>query len=650
VTANKNIQHMELTELERNLVNREAEIDLLQQTFAEIGSELNLEKVFQIVAERAQTLIQAETLLIPLLDESCSTYTYRGGSGKNASEIVGESLPLDFGICGWVWRHKKPWWRGMLDELSPEERNLWEKEAGTVILMPLQGRKHFLGGIAGINKIGGGDFDRRDLNMLSLFSSIVAIAIENAMAVDKIEAAKKLNDEYHIKLERVNKQLTESSTQLEQLSLYDPLTSLPNRSLFKDRLAQHISTAYSKSQKISILLIDLNDFKNINETLGHDKGDMLLKLITRRFQKHLQDNETLSRLGGDEFVVILPDTGPDSASKYATELLELLASPFDLEVTQIAVNASIGIAVYPEHGKDTSTLLRHADQAMYHAKENKRGTTLYNPNDDRSSLGQLTMVADLRRALEEEQFELHYQPKLNLKDNQLIGTEALGRWIHPVRGFIPPNIFITALEQTGLIDRYTLWAIEQASIQIDKWKTQNINIKIAVNISTQTLMNPGFIDEVKAIVSNHENANQLIFEITENLFLSNYDHLSDTLSQLKSMEIDLSIDDFGTGYSSLSRLKKLPVSELKIDQSFVMDLNKDTDSKAIVRSTIDLAHNMGLSVVAEGIETEDIYKQLAAMGCDIAQGYLISKPMPIKQFDEFLESEFTDNLQYNNFK
>jgi len=649
VTAS-NTKQMELTELENDLIHREAEIELLQETFADIGSELNLERVFEIVAERAQKLIQAETLLIPLLDESCSTYTYRGGAGKNATEIVGESLPLDFGVCGWVWRHKKPWWRGMLDDLSPEERNLWEKEAGTMILTPLQGRKHFLGGIAGINKIGGGDFDRRDLNMLSLFSSIVAIAIENAMAVDKIEAAKKLNNDYHIKLQRLNKQLTESSKQLEQLSLYDPLTSLPNRSLFKDRLTQHISIARANSQKVSLLLIDLNDFKHINETLGHDKGDHLLNLIAQCFQENLESNETLSRLGGDEFVLISPEMDSKQAMKRATEILKLLTTPFKLDDTHIAINASIGIAVYPENGKDTSTLLRRADQAMYNAKENKRGITIYNPSDDHSSLGQLTMVADLRRALDEDQFELHYQPKLTLIDNKLVGVEALGRWTHPVRGFIPPNIFITALEQTGLIDNYTVWVIEQALIQIDKWNHLGHKIKVAVNISTQTLMNPDFINDIKPIVSKQKNSGQLIFEITENLFLSNHDHLSATLSQIRSMDIELSIDDFGTGYSSLSRLKKLPVSELKIDQSFVTDMDKDPDNKVIILSTIDLAHNLGLSVVAEGIETEDIYKQLKTMGCDIAQGYLISKPMPVKQFDVFLKNEFSDDLIYKNIK
>lgn len=633
-------------ELEQSLLQREAEIELLQQTFAEIGSELNLEKIFNVVSERAQELIKAETLLIPLLDESCSTYTYRGGSGKNSAEIVGESLPLDFGVCGWVWRHKKPWWRGMLNQLSPEERNLWEKEAATMILVPLHGRKHFLGGIAGINKIGGGDFDRRDLNMLSLFSSIVAIAIENAIAVDKIEEARKLNNDYQLKLSRANKQLTESSKQLEQLSLYDPLTALPNRSLFRDRLTQHISLAENNPNKVSLLLIGLNDFKKINETLGHDIGDHLLSLVAQCFQQDMKDNETLSRLGGDEFALILTKTHSKKAIKRASALLKLLTTPFKINDTQIAVNASIGIATYPDNGNDSSTLLRHADQAMYHAKENKKGIAIYNADNDHTSLGQLTLSADLRRALEENQFELHYQPKLMLKNNQLKSVEALGHWTHPVRGFIPPNIFITALEQTGLIDIYTLWAIEQSLIQIKDWITQGYNIKIAVNISTQTLMNVEFIDHIKKIVAHYKNSEQLIFEITENLFLSNYDHLSSTLSQLREMDIELSIDDFGTGYSSLSRLKKLPVSELKIDQSFVLDMDKDTDNKTIVLSTIDLAHNLGLSVVAEGIETESIYKQLKDMGCDIAQGYLISKPIPINDFNEFLKHNFSADLIY----
>jgi len=611
----------------------------LQETFAEIGSELDLEKVFQIVANRARELIHADTLLIPILDESCSSYTYRVGSGKNATEITGESLPLNFGVCGWVWRHKKAWWRGMLCELSEEERNLWEKEAGSVILVPLQGRRHFLGGIAGIDKTGGGEFDRRDLTLLSLFSSIVSIAIENAMAVRKIEEAQKLTEDYHLRLERLNKQLTESSRELEYLSLYDPITSLPNRSLFRDRLTQHISVAYSCNEQVALLLFDLNNFKDINETLGHDKGDQLLKKIAERFLDKLEINETISRLGGDEFIITIPETDTKKTLIRAHVFLDLLEEEFILEDTLIAVGASIGAAIYPEHGKDISTLLRHADHAMYNAKANKRGISFYSQNEDNSSLGRLTMVADLRKALDENQFQLHYQPKLTIKNNKLIGVEALGRWSHPVRGFIPSSIFISALEQTGLIDRYTYWVIKTALQQVTAWKEKGLSIKIAVNISTQTLMNPKFIEEVDELVKEYgsnSSTQKLVFEITENLFLSEYDRLSETLIRIRKMGISFSIDDFGTGYSSLSRLKKLPVSELKIDRSFVMDMINDLDDEAIVKSTIDLGHNLGLIVVAEGVENDETYKRLGQLGCDTAQGFLISKALPIDQFDEFI--------------
>lgn len=259
-------------ELSRIILDREAEISLLQRTFAEIGSELDLDKVFSIVVERARALIQAETVLLPLLDQDLSNYTYRAGSGKNVAEIIGESLPLDFGICGWVWRHKKPWWRGVLDELSPEERNLWEKEAANVILVPLVGKRNFLGGIAGINKLGKSDFDRRDLNLLSMFASIVSIAIENAMTVKKLAQANRDLERYQDDLEHLNKQLTASSRELEYLTLYDPLTGLPNRSLFKDRLNQNLILSHKYDNKIAILLIDLDNFKEINETLSHETG------------------------------------------------------------------------------------------------------------------------------------------------------------------------------------------------------------------------------------------------------------------------------------------------------------------------------------------------------------------------------------------
>lgn len=640
MATNKHEQR-EVVQLHKQLIDREAEIELLRKTFSEIGSELDLDKVFQIVADRARELIQAETLLIPILDKDCDCYTYRGGSGKNAQEIVGESLPLDFGICGWVWRHKRAWWRGVLEELNDEERNRWEKEAGSVILVPLVGRKHFLGGIAGIDKLGHAEFDRRDLNLLSIFASSVAIIIENAMAFTRLEQTGRTMEEYQRRLEIANRQLTESSRELENLSLYDPVTGLPNRSLFRDRLSQYISIAADNNLSISLLLIDLNHFKEINDTLGHENGDLLLKLIGERFSESLFSDETLSRLGGDEFMLILPRQNSKNALKRARKLHKLLEQPFDINNNQITINASMGVAVYPDHGTDISTLLRHADNAMYNAKNNKLGVFVYHPDEDYSSIGQLTMTTDLRKALDEQQFELYYQPKINFSDGLISSAEALGRWKHPAKGFVPANIFIDALEQTGLIDQYTEWAIGKALAQISAWKKMGYPIKLAVNISTQTLTHAHFLAFLEKTVVDRELGGQLIFEITETLFLAEIKHLSDTLSAIQDLGITLSIDDFGTGYSSLSRLKKLPVRELKIDRSFVIDMMRSGDDHVIVKSTIDLAHNLGLGVVAEGVETEQTYRELKKMGCDVAQGYHLSRPVPIEQFNELLKKTNT---------
>jgi diguanylate cyclase (GGDEF)-like protein len=466
----------------------------------------------------------------------------------------------------------------------------------------------------------------------------VAIAIENAMAVKKIEEAHKITEDYQLRLEILNKQLLESNRELEFLSLYDTLTLLPNRTLFRDRLAQHISLAKSDDSQCAIVLVDLNDFKQINDALGHDSGDHILKEISERFKSIIGSHETLARPGGDEFMFLFPNTDKQTVTKKAKNILKLLNQHFNISKSEIAISASIGVALYPEHGEDIGELMRHADWAMYRAKETKQGFNIYNPDNDDTSLGKLTLQADLRNTLEQGGFELHYQPQLTLNDDQVIAIEALGRWPHPDKGFIPPIIFIPALEQASLIDKYTYWAIEEALKHAQELKELGHNMEIAINISTQTLTNSDFIVNIQRIVENQEQGRYLVFEITENLFLSEYERLLDTLQHICDLGISLSIDDFGTGYSSLSRLKKLPVSELKIDQSFVKDMENSSDDETIVRSTIDLAHNLGLTVVAEGVETEKVYKQLRDLGCDIAQGYFISKPIPYNELKEFLQN------------
>ena len=633
VNKNNNV-----TDLRESLQHREAEIDLLQRTFTEIGSELDLDNLFQIIADRGRELVRAETLLIPILDQSCESYTYRAGTGENSDEIVGETLPLDYGVCGWVWKHKKAWWRGVLDELNDDERNRWEKKAGTLILVPLQGKNHFLGGISAINKVDGHEFTHRDLNLLTMFAGIVSIALENAMTVQQMEQTNRMNEDYRRRLKIMNKQLLESNRELEFHALYDPLTSLPNRSLFRDRLSRGITRAESANAKLGLVLIDLDRFKDINDALGHDRGDYLLKEIALLLQQYIYPDDTFARLGGDEFAVILPDRDRKGITERANAFLRALEKPFIINDSTISVGASIGISIYPEHGDNPTDMLCRADSAMYSAKKLKQGIMVFEPANDHSPLGYLTMVTDLRKALENTEFELFYQPQIDLKTNTIIAVEALGRWVHPRYGVVKPDVFISELEQIGLIEKYTTWGIKTALKTAIAWRNAGHQLKVSVNISVNDLLNPEFMQRLDALVGSKDDGELLTFEITENLFLSEYDRLFEVLEHIRYLGITLSIDDFGTGYSSLSRLKKLPVSELKIDQSFVKDMEKSQNDEVIVHSTIELAHNLGLSVVAEGVQSTDTLERLAVLGCDTAQGYVISEPLSTDQMSALLES------------
>ncbi|RDH82486.1 MAG: hypothetical protein DIZ80_09365 [endosymbiont of Galathealinum brachiosum] len=651
---------MNESDLKARLIYSEEALDLVRKTLGELGNEFDLDIVLQNIAVRAKDLIQAKTILLPITDESGETYTYRAGAGENIDEILGETMPLNYGIYDWVMKNKKAWWHEVIPTLSKEEQDHWKKN-DTIMWVPLQVKNKFLGGIAGQYRIDGKPFNRRDLNQLSLFANIVSIVLENAISVRQIEAVHKTNTDHLLNLERLNKRLSDSKESFEHLSLYDTLTDLPNRSLFKDRFNQQINHAQKNNQCVSILLIDLNDFKQINDTFGHEGGDQLLKLLTKRLSSYLEQNDSLSRLGGDEFALLLPEGGYDEAVNAASRLLALFEKPFTLKAeinngkgakdgNLITTHASIGIAIFPDHGCDTSALLRHADHAMYLAKKSKSGFKVYDPEEDKSSLVQVTIISELHKALDKNEFALYYQPKLNIQTGKLAGVEALTRWPRGNQAMTPPSIFIPSLEHTGLINRFTDWVIQEALSQIQRWKKLNYEIKIAVNISTQTLVSQDFIHTLQTHLSDNPLRHQLLFEITENVFLPDYECIVGVIGLIRSMGVNLSIDDFGTGYSSLSRLKKLPVSELKIDQSFVCDMDTNSDDEAIVLSTIDLAHNLGLSVVAEGVETRNVYKKLIDMGCDTVQGYLISKPLHEEAFNAFLNENFDKSRTYQKNK
>lgn len=625
--------------IQTELHEREREIALLKEIADAVTSQLKLGKVFEMVAERARTLIDSETLLIPLLDQNCEQYTYRAGCGKNADEIIGESLPLDFGVCGWVWKHKKPWWRGVLEELSESERNRWEKEAGTMILVPLIGKHHFLGGIAGINKVGGGDFSKRDLDLLSMFASQVSIAIENAIAYEKLEQAKERSEQDHKELVELNAKLVEANKELENLALYDHLTGIPNRSLIHDRIEQSILRAKRDCSKVSILMVDLDHFKEINDTLGHDIGDKLLQRVCDRLRKILRGPDTLGRLGGDEFAVIAPNASSDTATLIANNLLKGLEEPFALESQYFSIAASIGIATYPEHGEDVSTLLKRADVAMYVAKRAKSGYFVYDSSEDQHSPARLALMHDLRKSISNNEMLLHYQPKVDISAGLITGVEALARWPHPDQGMFPPEFFIPIMEQTGLIRPFTAWVLNEAINQCARWRKNNLDLSISINLSMHNLRDPEFPQLVCDLLSKWEVAPEsLILEITESVVMGDNRQVPEVLTLLSQEGIQFSIDDFGTGYSSLTHLKKLKVNELKIDKSFIAGMQNNKDDEIIVRSTIDLGHNLGLRIVAEGVETEDTLKQLKDMGCELFQGHLVSKALPSDDLTEFAKT------------
>ena len=629
--------------LEVELRKRETEIALLKETSDAVSSELNFDSVLAIIAERAQRLINAETVLIPILDEALAQYTYKAGCGKNAEEIVGESLPLTLGICGWVFRHKRPWWRGVLSELNPEERNQWESEAGSVILAPLIGKRSFLGGIAGINKIGGGEFEKSDLDILSLFAGQVAIAIENAIFFEERkqaeEAVQKLNQDLERRVETRTQELAIANEELSYQALHDSLTDIPNRTLLHDRLQQAILTAKREHKSVALMMMDLDRFKEINDTMGHHSGDLVLQTVATRLRGILRQSDTVARLGGDEFAMVLPGiTDTAAAIQAAQKILNAVQQPLMLEGCNIDIGASLGIALYPDHGEEFGPLMQRADVAMYAAKRGKSGYGLYDAEADRYSVDRLALQSELRHAIEHDELVLYYQPKIDFNSGHIDGLEALVRWQHPRHGLMFPDDFIPLAERTGLIKPLTQWVMHEALRQCCIWHGDGLPLTIAVNISAANLQDPQFPELVgAALAKTGAKAAWLELEITETAIMNEPVVAMEAIGKLNSMGVQLAIDDFGTGYSSMAYLKKLLVAKIKIDKSFVMGMNDNNNDAVIVSSLIGLGHNLGLSVVAEGVESTEVWDQLKQLGCDSAQGYNMSHPIPQDKLTDWLK-------------
>ena len=424
------------------------------------------------------------------------------------------------------------------------------------------------------------------------------------------------------------------------LAYYDILTDLPNRVLFYDRIQQAIVIGKRENRSFSILIMDLDRFREINSTLGHNKGDMLLQQVGTRIQDLLREADTVARLGGDEFAILLLKSDSDSATEMAKKIQERLEKPFLLSGLSIDIGASIGIALYPGHGEGAVTLIQHADTAMYKAKETKNSVVVYSSIYDQYSTERLTLMGELRHAIDEGQLFLLYQPKIDIRTGRAIGVEALVRWQHPKHGVIPPDQFIALAEHTGSIKQLTFWVIKEALRQSRGWQQAGIELSVAVNLSVRNLQTPQLLDHIRGMLSTWGVASSsLRLEITESIIMADPVLAMEVIKQLTEMGIKFSIDDFGTGYSSLSYLQRLPVDELKIDKSFVMNMIKDANSNAIVGSIIELGHSLGLKVVAEGVESKEILDRLALAGWDIAQGYFFSKPIPHAEITAWLDKK-----------
>jgi diguanylate cyclase (GGDEF)-like protein len=437
----------------------------------------------------------------------------------------------------------------------------------------------------------------------------------------------------------VSQRVARQARQLAHQAMHDPLTGLANRTQLLDQLEHEIKLSRREHQSFGVLLMDLNRFKEVNDTLGHDVGDELLREVGRRLQETVRAEDTVARLGGDEYVVVLHHLEPKGTPFIAQKILDALDKPFHWHNQSIDISASIGLSFYPFQCNSASELLRCADIAMYVAKrEAGKGYALYAPEQEHTTRGDLSLKSELREAIQSNQLSLYYQPQINHESQRIVGLEALVRWNHPQRGFLPPDQFIPLAEDMGLIGPLTHWVLRTALDQMVALHRQGHLLTMAVNLSARSLHDVQLPASVLALLAETgASPEYLTLEITESAVMSNPSDGLAILGELDRMGVTLAIDDFGTGYSSLAYLKRLPVDELKIDKSFVSDMEENENDAVIVRSTIDLAHNLGLKVTAEGVEDKETWITLSVLGCDQSQGYWMGKPMPIEKLEGWLK-------------
>lgn len=428
-------------------------------------------------------------------------------------------------------------------------------------------------------------------------------------------------------LANLYQRLANQKTEIEYKSRHDPLTLLPNRQSIGDILRDAILTNANEKENLLLCLVDVHGLKNINDSLGHECGDVILRQISERLNTALRTSDRVGRFGGDKFAVILTHSKTAIVDELCHRLLSSLDDAFPVGDHSLFISATLGIAGYPEHADNPQTLIQKAEIALHKAKDSGKDFVIFETKHDKGSIVKLNLTNDLRTAIREGELALHYQPQIDLRTGDIAGFEALARWIHPKHGFISPDVFIDIAERTGIIKQLTEWVLVAAIKQCAAWQTTHRSLTMSINLSARNLHDETLVKQVARLIRHSQIAPEsLCLEITETAMMADPEHAMRVLGELDHLGVKLSIDDFGTGYSSLSYLKKLPVDEIKIDRSFVMDMKNDEDDAAIIRATVGLAHDLGLSVVAEGIEDQESQDSLKALGCELGQGYHICKP------------------------
>ena len=621
-----NITEYKLAEEKLALQNRY--LTTLHETALGLMNRLDLDELLKDIVSRAATLLKTNHGWIYLVNNNQTEIVLRLGIGL-FKDVIGFRMGLGEGLAGKVWQTGEPMvtedyetWTG-----KSAQFNFVKIHAG--IAAPLKSGSEVIG-VIGINFL---EKTRKihpdEIKLITGFAQLASLALDNARLYNA--AQQELTERKRI--EEI----------LRYLAYHDSLTDLPNRSLFNDRLSIALSQAQRHSNKLAVLFLDLDYFKQVNDTLGHDMGDQFLKGIANRLSSLLRKGDTIARIGGDEFTILLQSINrTEDAGKVAQKIIDTMKEPWTLGNHEFHITTSIGIAIYPSDGENIESLLKNADAAMYQAKMMGRNNfQYYTPAMNAMALQRLELETNLRRALDRDEFIIYYQPLVEITTARINGMEALIRWQHPQWGLISPNDFIPLAEDTGLIVLLGEWVLRTACAQNKAWQDAGYPpMRINVNLSSRQFQQTNLVQRIATILQDTQlNPKWLGLEITESVAMKDVEFTGKMLFELRKMGITIAIDDFGTGYSSLSYLKRLPIDMIKIDRSFIRDISQDSDDASIVSTIIGLAQNLKMRVTAEGVETREQLRFLQEHHCHEMQGYLFSRPLPIGELDSLLAKE-----------